>query len=163
MNTIEQKLDQVLTLAQENAKRITALAEMLMTVVERGATKDELKHLATKDDIKNMATKDDLKNFATKDDTKNMATKDDLADIKRDMATKDDIWRLDQKIDGVEERLNTTMDTQKKEIMDHIDGFLGKHISTDTEVTSLRSHARRTDDQLTRHEARIAALEEQAA
>ena len=89
------------------------MASKLATKEELGALVDKM---ATKDDIKDMATKDDLEVMASK-----LATKEELGALADKMATKSDLKALATKaefevlaktVEGIQENIEKTMDTK---------------------------------------------------
>jgi len=110
----------------------------------------KLKRFATKDDLKRFATKDDLKRFATKDDLKRFATKDDL----KRFATKSDLWQLEERIDGLEEKISRL--PTKNEFYTSMDKLMGE-IETMRQENIISTDMKR---QVNEHEERLETVEE---
>lgn len=115
--------------------QLSALREILpslatKTDLEQFATKKDLERFATKTDLERFATKADLERFATKADLERYATKGDLvdgiADAKqhtrvlfesledRIRAVADGYFALNDKMDGVTQRLDRLADRLEK-------------------------------------------------
>lgn len=78
----------------------------------------------TKDDLKNVATKEDLKKFATKTELRNVEKnlRGEILRVEEKVENLEDGQkRIENKIDGVEERLSAKID----KVMNTLDGFVG--------------------------------------
>jgi len=91
-----------------------------------------------------------LKRFATKDDLKRFATKDDL----KRFATKSDLWQLEERIDGLEEKISRL--PTKNEFYTSMDKLMGE-IETMRQENIISTDMKR---QVNEHEERLETVEE---
>ena len=130
---------------QDDSATKKDLEELKNELLDKLASKDELKNLATKDELKKLATKEELQKLATKEEIKKLATKEELKE------TNYKIELLANEVINIGQRITRVEGTTTK-ILEIVDGIAREITDQRTEKVAFEHGFRRHENRLDDHE-----------